>query len=365
LGIFFASLGPLFLLLIQIFPIDPIYYFIFAAGPGLFNWFGLSFALMADIVPPTLRAISFSLIQICGFAAIALVPAAAAIFGHLSGSILSCSFCVIGFFYAYFYLPETLSEENKQRAIDEREEELANGATLATTLFKPVTEMALLNRNWFFRYISVVIVMAALIKSGDRAVLLFYVQGQLNFTDVDTAIYISLFSLFGLISQTYVLKNLIQKYGERWTVIIGMIFGIFYNLSYGFFTSHLVVFSTTILSGVSSMVFPTTSSMMSFNVNEHEQGSTQGVFTSLNALSSAIGPVMLNSVFDATINGAVMGPGTMFILGAFIYAVGSVFSFLLPKEEANSNKWVNPDTLTSLLLGEENVDDTDEETDVL
>lgn len=366
LGIFFSSLGPLFLLLIQIFPsIDPIYYFIFAASPGIANWFGLSFALMADMVPPTLRAISFSLIQICGFAAIALVPAAAAGFGHLSGSILSCGFCVIGFIYAFFRLPETLSEENKQKAIEKRDEDIANGESIFTSIMKPVTEMALLNRNWFFRYVSVVIVMAALIKSGDRAILLFYVQGQLNFTDGDTAIYVTLFSLFGLISQTYVLKNLVQKYGERWTVITGMIFGIFYNLSYGFYSSHLVVFSTTILSGVSSMVFPTTSSMMSFNVLEHEQGSTQGVFTSLNALSSAIGPVMLNSVFDATINGAFMGPGSMFILAAVIYAIGTIFAFLLPKDEANSKKWASQDTLTSLLSDDANIHNTVEGGDFL
>jgi len=314
---------------------------------------------MADILPPALRALGMSLIQICSFAAISLIPQLAALYGHLIASIISFGFCVLAFFFCLFFLPETLSAENKEVTLRKFEEERQRGVTWLYTILRPAREMAILNRNSFFRLISGVVCLSALVKAGDRATLLYYLEGQLGFTDMDTADFIVFFSFFGLGAQTFLLKTLVDRIGERWVVIVAMFFGIMYNISYGVFESHFIVIATTAISSVSAMAYPTTASMMSYNVEEDEQGKIQGVFTSINAISSALGPVILNFVFRKTVGGAFFGAGSMFIVASMIYAVATIFSFLLPPEQANAKRNKRTSEMLDGLLGDDYCDETD------
>jgi hypothetical protein len=46
---------------------------------------------------------------------------------------------------------------------------------------------------------------------------------------------------------------------------------------------------------------------------------------------------MLRFVYHQTKDGSGFGKGTMFIFGSFLYVVATVFAYLLPEEQANSN----------------------------
>lgn len=50
-----------------------------------------------------------------------------------------------------------------------------------------------------------------------------------------------------------------------------------------------------------------------------------------------MGPMMLRYVYHKTKNGGGFGKGTMFISGAGLYLIATLWAWLLPEEQANSN----------------------------
>jgi len=315
---------------------NPIWYFVANSSPGLLSWFGLSYAIMSDVVPPSLRAPALSLITIFAFSATSFVPLMAVIFGYSGAASICVIFCFLGFLYTISFLPETLQDENKREAVRKNNEDIANGRTILSLLLRPVKELAILNRNSFFRIIPFVVVLSGMVVAGDKIILLFYVQGQLGFTDREISTLVLLHAFVALCTQTFLLKRLVQKVGERYVVIFSMFFGVIYNFLYGVSTSTSVVMFGIALSAITGMAYPTASSMMSFNAGEEEQGKVQGVFYSLTALSNAFGPTAMQLVFNQTKDGAFLGPGSMFVMASFLYLIGTIFSYFLPPELSNS-----------------------------
>jgi len=85
------------------------------------------------------------------------------------------------------------------------------------------------------------------------------------------------------------------------------------------------------------MAFPTIAAIKSNNVDESEQGRIQGALYSLSSLASALGPASLRCVARLTDGDGGFGKGSMFLFGAGLYLVATVFAWLLPEEQANSN----------------------------
>ena len=69
---------------------------------------------------------------------------------------------------------------------------------------------------------------------------------------------------------------------------------------------------------------------VSFLQDAAEQGRIQGALYSVSALASALGPYLMRGVYHYTKDGAFMGPGSMFIVGAGAYIIAIYCSYLLP-----------------------------------
>jgi len=347
LGAFCFTLAPLALVLIQVIPkLDPTWFYVGAACAGIAPWFGPSFAIMADIVEPSYRAPAFSLIVIFSSASVPLIPEAAAIFGHLLASIVSFFICLMSLIVVLVFLPETLSDENRETAKRKRGEELERGVSLVSTICRPVKEMVLVNHNSFFRLISATVLLSGLVKAGERIVFIYFIEGQLGFDDQETANYILVKSFGGVLFFSIVMKKLVVEFGERYVVMIAMSVGVLNNILYGISKGPTLIYIGTFLSCLAGISYPTASSMMSYNVEKHEQGKVQGIFNSLNAVASATGPTILNSIFDVTLK---IFPGAIFFACALFYASALVCSYYLPPEKANSKANRTPSEAQRLL----------------
>jgi hypothetical protein len=64
--------------------------------------------------------------------------------------------------------------------------------------------------------------------------------------------------------------------------------------------------------------------------DESEQGRIQGALYSVQALASALGPVAMRWIYGLTKDGALMGPGTMFIFASAFYIIAVYCACLLP-----------------------------------
>ena len=341
LGIFLSLFSPLILVWIQLVPsVSPNWYYAAGMMTGLVNWTTVALSSLADVMPDKWRAPSFGLL-IAGFSlGFALAPTMAMLLGHLRTSLLALGLVLVGFMITVVYYPETLSPAQAAEARVTRQtmlEGLTDKEKIWWTIRRPVYELSILNRNRLFRLLSALAFFSGLVSSGDRTLLIYYIEERLGFDDKDVALMFFIMGILGIFVQGAVLKVLNDLIGERYIVTMCFCLGSLHNLIYGLATTKAAIFVAVAISSFGAMSFPTISAIKANNVEPSEQGRIQGALYSLSALASALGPVTLRFVYHYTKDGAFLGPGSMFVVAAGLYLIAVYCAYLLPPE-ANSKR---------------------------
>ena len=271
----------------------------------------------------------------------ALSPILAVVMSHLMVSIFALIILVGGFIFACFYMPETLSPESAAQArlnrLSERPPMNTQADVLKYNLMRPAKELMILNRNKLFRLLSALAFFSGCIGSADHTLFLYYVEENFGFNDSDIATLFLIIGIMGIFVQTVILKPFNSLVGERRVFIVSFLVGSLCNYLYGVAETKRTIFVSATLASLTGMSFPTISAIKSNNVDEMEQGRIQGALYSLQSLASALGPLLLRYVYNETKDGGGFGRGTMFIFGAGLYLVATLFAWALQEEEANSN----------------------------
>jgi DHA1 family tetracycline resistance protein-like MFS transporter len=333
-GVFLSLLSPLTLVLLQMYVgFSPNWYYAVGAFTGLINWITVALSSLSDVMPAKWRAPSFGMLM-AGFSlGFAIAPQLALVLGHFRVSVFAFLLVLMGFFVTLFFYPETLLPETAIEAQIVREE-LVEGLTqcqrIVWNIKRPVWELSILNRNRLFRLLSALAFFSGLVSAGDRSLLIYYIEERIGFNDKDVALMFMIMGILGIFVQGLVLKFLNELIGERRVVALCFCLGTFYNVLYGFATTKLTIFVAVALSAFGGMAFPTISAIKANNVESSEQGRIQGALYSLSALASALGPIALRCVYHYTKDGALFGPGSMFIFAAGLYLIAVYCAFSLP-----------------------------------
>jgi len=125
--------------------------------------------------------------------------------------------------------------------------------------------------------------------------------------------------------------------------------GVGFCIMYAMAQSPTSIYFGAIMASGAQMLFATTSSIMTFNVEKHEFGSIQGALHSLQSISQAMGPLLLNYIYSLTVNGAFLGAGSLFYVSSFIYLVAALSAIALPPEQSNSKRFLESESLERLL----------------
>ena len=334
LGVFMSCFSPLFLLLVQLNPgMSPIWYYAGGAIQGLINWIAVALSALSDVMPKQWRAPSFGLL-LAGFSfGFALAPQLALLLGHFNVTIMSLFMVALGLIVVFFFFPETLPREASERASLIRAEQRSEVQSMNPWLwaiYRPLWELTILNRSALFRLLSALAFFSGIVSSGDRTLLIYYLEDRLDFNDKDVAKMFLILGVLGIFVQGVVLKILNDRMGERRLVMLCFLLGTVHNTLYGLAEDKRTVFIAVAIGSFVSMAFPTISAIKSNNVDQSEQGRIQGALYSLSSLASALGPMTLRCVYHYTKDGAFAGPGSMFLFAGALYAVASYFAYLLP-----------------------------------
>ncbi|GKY96168.1 hypothetical protein MPSEU_000576600 [Mayamaea pseudoterrestris] len=340
-GVFLSLFSPLTLVWIQLdASVSPNWYYAAGVATGLVNWITVALSSLSDVMPQKWRAPSFGLL-IAGFSlGFALAPTLAMVLGHLRTSMLALVLVSIGFVITVVYFPETLSPVQAADARQIRRDMvdgLTNNQKVWWAIRRPVYELSILNRNRLFRLLSALAFFSGLVSSGDRTLLIYYIEERLGFNDKDVALMFFIMGILGIFVQGVVLKVMNDLIGERHIVTLCFCLGSLHNVIYGLAKTKAAIFVAVAISSFGAMSFPTISAIKANNVEASEQGRIQGALYSLSALASALGPVTLRFVYHYTKDGAFLGPGSMFIVAAGLYLVAVYCAHLLPPE-ANSKR---------------------------
>lgn len=361
LGLFLSTLSPLMLFIMQYIPsMSPWWYYGVHMSTGLVNWTAVALSSLADVLPKSVRAPGIGLFLAGFMVGFAIAPLFSLVMSHKHVALSSFLVASSGLVCTIAFIPETLPPHVAEKAKRQRRQLYNNEYTtqqegdvqfwkslrvrttnfLKWLLIRPIREMSILNRNGFFRLISLLAFFSGMVSSGDQLLLVYYIEEQLGFTDKDVSIMFLILGIMGLFAQGVVLKPLNDFLGEKLVVAFCFFIGSIDNVIYGLATNKETIFAAVALSSLTGMAFPTISAIKANNVDESEQGRIQGALYSLQALASGIGPVTLRLVYNHSKNNP-FGPGLMFIFAGGLYLVAVGAACALPKELANSRRDYN------------------------
>jgi MFS transporter, DHA1 family, tetracycline resistance protein len=371
-GIFIATLSPLTLLLIQVRPHMSPWWYYGLSGPlqGFVSWSTVALSSLTDAIPNAQhRAPSFGLAMAGVAIGFALGPCTVLYLGHFRVTILSLFMTCLALPFAIFYMPETQTPQAAARAKRMRQEqkqqqnhvtmegilqENNNNKHMQWTwtysccswycLYRPLWELSILNRNPLFRRLSLVAFLCGIVSSGDKSLIVYYIQEHLAFTDGDIAKLFFVVGILGILSQACLLKILNDKLGERRVVLLALTLGAIHNALYGLAKTKRTIFVAAGIATIVSLAHPTLSAIFSNNVDAGEYGRIQGALASLQSLAAAFGPISLRCVYHFTKDGrgttttsttgdaafVLGGPGSMFLFAAGLYATAAGCSYFLP-----------------------------------
>lgn len=198
-------------------------------------------------------------------------------------------------------------------------------------LARPIQELSILNRNYFFRLLSILAFFSAMSNSADQTLLIYYVEDRLGFNDHDIAFLFLILGMLGIFVQSVLLKPFTDAFGERLVIAISFLAGAIKNAIYAVALSKNYIFLAATIGTMGSMSFPTISAMKANNVTSTEQGRIQGALYALTSLANAIGPLLLKFASRYTENTTF--PGSFFLVATLFMLVATGCAFALPKDK--------------------------------
>jgi DHA1 family tetracycline resistance protein-like MFS transporter len=310
------------------------------------SFFSIAYSQLSDTMPAKHRAASFGLYFGAFFGGIGLAPFFAVFFHtHLQVTIFSFVVRVAALLFAIVALPETLPPDVAAR----NEEQNHNDSVCSTAvvssrtwdyfgvisvMLRPIKEMWILGRNETLVLLTVGAFLSKLVLSADITLFFYYVETELGVRDSDVAGMMLLTGILGVLVQAVFLKYFISLLGERGLLVASYLTGIAHNLIYGLAPNKWVIYFGLCLSQLSNTSGPLLSSLASRNVSDSEHGRIQGALFALAALAEGIGPVCFNFVYR---NWHVFGRGTMFVVAAMLYGLGTVAVVLIPPKTGSDS----------------------------
>ena len=158
----------------------------------------------------------------------------------LQVSVVSFFLLTFGLVYAIYFLDETLSEETSQANIARQQSLFESRQGVGEVILRPVRELSILNRDSFFRKVAFLAFFSGLALSGDRGLLIYYLQDRLSFGNKDIAIVFLIAGLLGIVVQGCLLNPLTRNIGEKNIVVLSFIFGAVHNVMYGLGKYHQI-----------------------------------------------------------------------------------------------------------------------------
>ena len=137
--------------------------------------------------------------------------------------------------------------------------------------------------------------------------------------------FLAVFGFLGVVVQVVMVGPIVKRFGEKRTLIIGLIFA---AIGWGgsALTHSLPLFTLLLVPGAIGIGLcnPSLVSLVSGAAGKHEQGRVQGAAVALESLGRAIGPVWGNGALQFLGEGAAYGSAALVLLATAALTVGYV-----------------------------------------
>jgi DHA1 family tetracycline resistance protein-like MFS transporter len=334
---------PVLLLSLLGFGID---YIILALAPA-YGWLfigrviagitGASFttatAYIADVsTDETTRAKNFGMIGAAFGLGFVLGPALGALlatWGIRAPFYAAAALCLLNCLYGYFFLPESLSKENR-RAFDWKR---ANpfGSLKFLTRHPEIGGLAI---SFFLIYLG-----AQSVQGNWN----FFTIYRFNWSEKMVGISLAVVGVLVGAVQAGLTRVVNPRIGNEKSIYLGLSLYTLGLVLFAFATQSWMMFAFLIPYCLGGICGPSLQSVISGHVPANQQGELQGALTSLMSLTTIIGPLIMNGTFSyfTTDKAPFYFPGIHFLIGA----VCMLFSIIITYKVLSREKEEHPELL--------------------
>ena len=274
--------------------------------------FSTANAYIADVTPPEKRAGAFGLMGAAFGIGFVIGPALGSLLSvwnprapFAAAALLS----LLNFCYGYFVLPESLPPEKRSSFHWKR----AN----------PVGALLLLRRHPQVFGLAVVVFLFQLAHYVFNSVFVLYVDYRYHWGEQQVGYILACVGILSAFVQAWLTKRAVAGFGERRTLLFGIVCGALGFAIYGFAPAGWVFLLAMPIGALWGLASPITQAIMTRQVDPHEQGRLQGSVTSLASTAGIFGPALFTTVFATFINAnaPVHLPGAPFLLSSALVLV--------------------------------------------
>ncbi|MBF2441957.1 MFS transporter [Listeria innocua] len=298
-------------------------YFVFGLGGALWVLFlgriieGITggsistlFAFFADITPEEQRTKYFGWVSAAAGAGAALGPAFGGViahFGYAMPFFFGAAITFINLVFGYFYMPETLKEENRLKRIP----------LIRLNPFSQLLNILTI------KHLGRLLIAAFLIWIPNGSLQAVISQFAIDNFSWKPALIGLMFSIMGvqdILSQAFVMPKLLLKLSDKQIAILGMIAEIVgYALiaaSSIFILPQLLVIGMFVFGFGDSIFGPAFNGMVSKSASASEQGRIQGGSQAIQSLARIIGPIIGGQIYITLGHAAPAVMGVILIIVA-------------------------------------------------
>jgi DHA1 family tetracycline resistance protein-like MFS transporter len=243
-------------------------------------------AYIADISTPDKRAQNFGIIGAAFGLGFIIGPVIGGLLGQYGSRVPFMAAAVLSFLnwlYGFFILPESLKPENRRSFEWSRANPIGafKGLKKYPVIFGLITSLVLVyialhavQSNWSFYVIE---------KFGWNEAMIGYSLGAVG--------------LLSAFVQGYLIKIILPRLGQNRSVYVGLLLYALGFTLYAFAWKDWMMFAFMVPYMLGGIAGPAIQGIISTQVAPNEQGELQGALTSLQSLTSIIGPPLMSNVF--------------------------------------------------------------------
>ena len=275
-------------------------------------------AYIADVSTPATRAKNFGLIGAAFGLGFIIGPALGGLlagWGVRAPFYAAAGLCLLNALYGYFVLPESLSKEKRRRF----EWKKANPFG-AFQFLKKTPAIGGLAICYFLIYL------AAQAVQGNWSYFTIY---RFQWNEKMVGISLAVVGLLVGVVQAGLTRVINPKIGNEKSIYLGMLLYALGLILFSVATDGWMMFLFLIPYCLGGIAGPALQSTMAGHIPGNEQGELQGALTGLMSLTTIIGPLMMNNLFNyfTTNKAPVYFPGISFLLGAVFMLLGALIAW--------------------------------------
>jgi MFS transporter, DHA1 family, tetracycline resistance protein len=281
-----------------------------------------SYAYVADVTPPELRAARFGLLGAGFGVGFVLGPA----LGGLTGAIdprlpfwIAAGLSLANALYGFFVLPESLPPERR--------------APFAWRHANPIGALALLRSQAQLVALASVNFLGNLAHAALPSISVLYMMYRYGWDARAVGLTMAGVGVAAIVVQSTIVGPAVKQFGERKALIVGLGFGVAGFTVFALAPTGPIFWLGIPLMALWGLANPSAQGLMSARIPPHEQGQLQGANASLMGVANLIGPGLFTLTFAFAIGtaGGWGVPGAAFLVAAALLGCAMVVALRATK----------------------------------